>query len=127
MKSLLHVLLYALSFLFLSFFFQCSSSTDAGSSGSGKTIDHTNINLEDISSNEIENAKQKLHIAYGHTSHGSQIVDGMSGLVMFKGDLYAFNMAEAMAPLIFVISLFPAPVIWAIPIEQHGLRPPVFI
>jgi hypothetical protein len=28
---------------------------------------------------QIERAKAALHIAYGHTSHGSQLTDGMSG------------------------------------------------
>lgn len=32
----------------------------------------------------IVTAKNDLHIAYAHTSHGSQIVDGMSGLSIFK-------------------------------------------
>jgi hypothetical protein len=31
----------------------------------------------------INIAKSNLHIAYGHTSHGSQVTDGMSGLVAF--------------------------------------------
>lgn len=31
----------------------------------------------------INQAKQSLHIAYGHTSHGSQVTDGMSGLMAF--------------------------------------------
>jgi len=32
---------------------------------------------------DIQVAKSDLHIAYGHTSHGSQILSGMSGLVAF--------------------------------------------
>jgi hypothetical protein len=47
------------------------------------TIDHTRTDITDLSLAEILNAKNKLHIAYGHTSHGSQITDGMSGLVSF--------------------------------------------
>jgi hypothetical protein len=31
----------------------------------------------------IQDAKNRLHIAYGHTSHGSQLMDGMAGLVDF--------------------------------------------
>ncbi|MBN2353496.1 MAG: fibronectin type III domain-containing protein [Spirochaetales bacterium] len=31
----------------------------------------------------IQTAKTSLHIAYGHTSHGSQLADGMGGLVGF--------------------------------------------
>ena len=47
------------------------------------TIDHTRTDITDLSQAEILNAKNKLHIAYGHTSHGSQMTDGMSGLVSF--------------------------------------------
>jgi hypothetical protein len=46
-------------------------------------IDHTRTNINAISQAAILNAKSKLHIAYGHTSHGSQVMDGMSGLVSF--------------------------------------------
>ena len=54
-------------------------------------IDHTIAKLSLLSSEKIENAKSKLHIAYGHTSHGSQIISGMEGLITFKGALYSFN------------------------------------
>jgi hypothetical protein len=44
----------------------------------------------------INTAKSNLHIAYGHTSHGSQIYDGMDGLTTFGGapyggSIYLFN------------------------------------
>ncbi len=35
----------------------------------------------------IEQAKATLHIAYGHTSHGSQVITGMNGLVGFMNGL----------------------------------------
>ena len=54
-------------------------------------IDHTSTKLADISVESINQAKTSLHIAYGHTSHGSQLVDGMTGLYNWKGSLYAFN------------------------------------
>jgi hypothetical protein len=54
-------------------------------------IDHTSTKLADIPLENINQAKTSLHIAYGHTSHGSQIVTGMSGLYSWKGSLYAFN------------------------------------
>ncbi|HOS98609.1 MAG TPA: fibronectin type III domain-containing protein, partial [Deltaproteobacteria bacterium] len=53
--------------------------------------DHTSIDLEAVPSEWIEEAKAALHIAYGHTSHGSQITTGMSGLVGFMGDDFAYN------------------------------------
>ena len=45
--------------------------------------DHTCTEITQIPEAAILNAKAKLHIAYGHTSHGSQITTGMSGLVTF--------------------------------------------
>lgn len=54
-------------------------------------IDHSCTNLDNIPQQWIEQAKIDLNIAYGHTSHGSQITDGMSGLVGFAGGLYAWN------------------------------------
>jgi hypothetical protein len=47
--------------------------------------------MMDIPQEWITKAKTDLHIAYGHTSHGSQITDGMTGLVSFAGDVYSWN------------------------------------
>lgn len=47
--------------------------------------------LTSIPTTYINAAKANLHIAYEHTSHGQQIVQGMTGLVNWKGSLYAFN------------------------------------
>lgn len=68
---------------------------------SGETIDHHCVDITQIPQEWIEEAKNTLHIAYGHTSHGSQITSGMEGLVNFannggKGlslpeDIFAFN------------------------------------
>ncbi|HNT74164.1 MAG TPA: hypothetical protein PKH77_03985 [Anaerolineae bacterium] len=46
-------------------------------------IDHTSTAITAVPEEWIVAAKQQLHIGYGHTSHGSQISDGMSGLVGF--------------------------------------------
>jgi hypothetical protein len=49
-------------------------------------IDHVQGNpayFKTISQSEIQLAKDMLHIAYGHTSHGSQVTTGMNGLVDF--------------------------------------------
>ncbi len=54
-------------------------------------INHTTTNLDLIPESWIIKARMDLHIAYGHTSHGSQITTGISGLVTFKGNLYRFN------------------------------------
>lgn len=53
--------------------------------------DHLCTTLSKIPEVWIIQAKNSLHIAYGHTSHGSQVTDGMSGLAAWKGSLYSFN------------------------------------
>ncbi len=53
-------------------------------------IDHEDATLDTITETQVLNAKSRLHIAYGHTSHGSQLVTGMAGLVTFKGSLYSY-------------------------------------
>lgn len=59
-------------------------------------IDHDSTDLSFIPLEWIEEAKDVLHIAYGHTSHGSQITNGMTGLMSFVnapygGSTYAWN------------------------------------
>jgi len=46
-------------------------------------INHNSTDITTLSENEINLAKSKLHIVYGHTSHGSQLTDGMNGLIGF--------------------------------------------
>lgn len=70
---------------------QTEASPPQGSSQGGIIIDHTAADLDVIPREWIETAKKSLHIAYGHTSHGSQITSGMTGLVGFKGSLYAYK------------------------------------
>jgi uncharacterized protein YjdB len=57
----------------------------------GQIIDHTCTNLQDIPAYYINQAKENLHIVYEHTSHGSQIIDGMTGLYSWKGETYKWN------------------------------------
>lgn len=57
-------------------------------------VDHTCIDLSKIPVDWINKAKAGLHIAYGHTSHGSQLLTGMTGLETFKGDPYLWNNGE---------------------------------
>jgi hypothetical protein len=51
--------------------------------------------LAEIPESAIVDAKNKLHIAYGHTSHGSQLITGMDAIAQYKGSLYAFNAGGA--------------------------------
>ena len=54
--------------------------------GEAIIIDHTTTDITAVPQYWIEEAKRALHIGYGHTSHGSQITSGMSGLVGFAND-----------------------------------------
>jgi hypothetical protein len=69
-------------------FIVCLTSISYGQS---LIIDHNCARLNSIPLEWIDNAKANLHIAYGHTSHGSQLIDGMTGLSDWKGEQYAFN------------------------------------
>lgn len=55
------------------------------------TVDHTCTTLSAIPESAIVQAKNTLKIVYGHTSHGSQLTTGMTGLADWKGSLYAWN------------------------------------
>jgi hypothetical protein len=74
--------------------FGCSATGDPGPDPGTEAVivNHASLNLDAIPSTWIDQAKQKLHIAYGHTSHGSQLTTGMAGLVTFKGAQYSCNM-----------------------------------
>lgn len=64
-------------------------------------IDHTCTDITQIPESAINQAKATLHIGYGHTSHGSQLTTGMTGLVSFANggglglslpaDIFAWN------------------------------------
>lgn len=73
------------------YFNGCKTNMESAGKYIAKTADHTTADLSNLTTKQIENAKEKLHIAYGHTSHGSQITNGMESLISFKGMLYAFN------------------------------------
>jgi hypothetical protein len=103
MKSIMHFVFISALAVSLVAFASCLSDDSTGpSNGKGSwndttsttsamLVDHSSTNLEAIPESAIDSAKAKLHIAYGHTSHGSQLVTGMTGLVSFKGSLYAFS------------------------------------
>jgi hypothetical protein len=56
----------------------------------GLIIDHRCTNISGIPNAAIEDVKRKFRIAYGHTSHGSQIISGMQALAK-DNSLYNFN------------------------------------
>ncbi len=88
MKVYSFLLLFALAFLS-----GCEKDKDPDPTDNptDTVIDHRCTNLASIPSEWIVTAKEDLHIAYGHTSHGSQLTDGMTGLVSFKGSDYSWN------------------------------------
>ncbi|MBU8923082.1 MAG: hypothetical protein KOO63_14785, partial [Bacteroidales bacterium] len=49
-------------------------------------VDHTCCDITAIPRQAIQDAIDNLVIAYGHTSHGSQLVSGMDVLAAFLGD-----------------------------------------
>lgn len=63
---------------------------------SSMIIDHTCCDIYAIPREEIQGAIDNLVIAYGHTSHGSQLVTGMDSLAAFLGDgLYNYSSTGA--------------------------------
>ncbi len=86
---------YPMPWLLVAAILGCNHGDTIGPDGSRRTAaiiaDHPIARLSTIPQEAIETAKARLHIAYGHTSHGSQLVYGMAGLVDWKGPLYSFN------------------------------------
>ena len=64
-------------------------------------IDHNCTDITKIPERAIKTAKERLHIGYNHTSHGSQLTTGMQGLIEFANnggknlnlteDIFSFN------------------------------------
>ncbi len=57
----------------------------------GQIIDNNCTNLQSIPVSYIDQARSSLHVAYEHTSHGSQVIDGMTGLFNWKGNTFKLN------------------------------------
>jgi len=66
---------------------------DGGEAPAGRIVDHEFANVNGITAARIANAKEKLVVAYWHTSHGSQLLTGISGMDEFYGDMgwYTLN------------------------------------
>jgi len=92
MKKIFTGICFLSIFLFIQFT-SCRIGNTGISSGSSEIIDQKSIDIDEISENSIVNAKDTLHIAYGHTSHGSQLITGMYVLDTFMGGngLYTYN------------------------------------
>jgi hypothetical protein len=59
----------------------------------GFIVDHTHTDISQIPIKWIDKAKQGLHIAYNHTSHGSQLITGLDALEEYPdfADTYAWH------------------------------------
>ena len=108
MKSQLSVLLFVLIlFTLLSSVVTCSASATPSvtiqptdnipalptMAMNGFVVGHTHTDLADIPATWITQAKADLHIAYNHTSHGSQLITGMNALERFPSfnDAYTWD------------------------------------
>lgn len=94
MKKQIYSILCIFSLLFVStiLFTSCPKSTSGNGDTTGAVVvNHNSMIISTIPQQWIEQAKANLIIAYGHTSHGSQLVSGMTGLINFISDLYDFN------------------------------------
>ncbi len=69
----------------------CSKDDNDRVNGESIIIDHSSVKLATIPEEWVTAAKDELHIAYSHSSHGSQLTGGMSGLVSFKGTAFTWN------------------------------------
>jgi hypothetical protein len=70
-----------------------STSGTAGSAPGDLVADHNDADLSAIPQTAIEQAIASLHVAYNHTSHGSQLITGMNALEAFPAfnGLYAWD------------------------------------
>ena len=73
-------------YLFFLFSFILSSSAVFAERSTPLIIDHASTDILALPESAINQAKANLHIAYGHTSHGSQLTTGMTALVGFANN-----------------------------------------
>lgn len=93
----------------------CNSSDEEtpGSSGGvgsgGLMADHSVVDeFAQIPDTFIEGAKAHLKLSYGHTSHGSQVVSGMSWLSGEMGSPYDFTSSTGCEASVFLCDVTPA-------------------
>ncbi|MBN1398786.1 MAG: T9SS type A sorting domain-containing protein [Bacteroidetes bacterium] len=62
---------------------------------------HSCVDRLQVPTNWIDSARAKLIIAYGHTSHGNQLVRGMEALLAIHGSMYDYNSNGSGGAMIF--------------------------
>lgn len=65
--------------------------TGLGLEAQERIVDHAAANIEGLTDTRTALVKSTLNIAYWHTSHGSQLVDGMSTMDAFHGGTGRFE------------------------------------
>lgn len=116
------MLLFLLFVTIVVLFLSCSINKPIVTGETGITIDHSYTRIDAIPMSWIRKAKSDLIIAYGHTSHGSQLITGMQGLVDFKGIIYSFNETGEDSALQLRDTPLTERMILEIRILQHGQR-----
>ena len=71
-----------------------AASACLAASPQGMIIDHTCTDLSQIPDYWLDQAKANLHIAYQHTSHGSQLITGMNALESFPAFGSKYNWVD---------------------------------
>lgn len=77
-----------------------NASPSQGARSSPLIIDHRHTNLLQVPETALIDAKNTLHVAYGHTSHGSQLISGMG--TSNGSQLDAFMTANGATPGVYV-------------------------
>jgi len=80
------ITLFIFSLMFFVLLAGSSCNEETPFNFSGSTIDHLCVDITQVPQAWIEEAKNTLHIGYGHTSHGWQITYGMQGLIEFANN-----------------------------------------
>jgi hypothetical protein len=90
---------------------------DPGTAGSGDAapelpsailVNHLSTRLDRVPIEWIAQARQRLRIAYGHTSHGSQLVTGARALRGGSGSTYDFSSASGRQAGVLLNDSFPS-------------------
>lgn len=85
--------------LFVVLILVCPGISDALTLNQPLIVNHESADLSGVSDSAVIKTRTTLKIAYGHTSHGSQLITGMTGLVSAKGSLFAFSNASSVNSL----------------------------
>lgn len=72
--------------------------TRLGERRDARIIDHLDANVAGITDARADQARERLRIAYWHTSHGSQLTEGMEPMDEFYGDTGRYDLGGLDGP-----------------------------